>query len=125
MYHLAYLRASVHLLRGELLLKAQASPALAVAEFSEACRLTPDSAEAQYDLGNAYARVKSYDEALRTYAVVEKLSPNYARLHFNKGTVLLLAGRYAEARRELKRAYDLDGLPDTRLRLQYADTRLK
>lgn len=114
------LRASIHLVRGEsVLLDAQdvAGAEASLPEFRAAARITPRSPMAQYELANALAVSGMHEEALAVYKLVEELSPNYGRLHFNQGTSLYHLGHYSEAEREMALAYRLDHLPDSRERL--------
>ncbi len=116
------LRASIYLVRGEsVLLDAQdvAGAEAAIQEFRSAARITPRSPVAQYELANALAVSGRHEEALVAYELVEELSPNYGRIHFNQGTSLYHLGRYSEAEREMALAYSLDHLPDSRERLDH------
>ena len=115
------LRSSVYVVRGETLLTSATDVAgaeAAIEEFRRACAVTPKSVTAQYDLANALAVTGRHSEAMRVYKIVEALSPNYGRLHFNEGTSLYHLRRYSEAEREMALAYRLDNLPDSRARLQ-------
>ncbi|MCE5321866.1 O-antigen ligase family protein [bacterium] len=119
---LTELRSSIYLTRGEALLTDPyntAGSAAAAEEFKIACRLTPFDPGACYELGNALAVSGRHYEALDAYKVVEKLSPDYGRVHFNKATSLYNLGRYIEAEREMTIAHEQDGLPDSRARLDY------
>ena len=114
------LRSSIYLVRGESLMTSAADISgaeAALEEFRRACEIAPKSPAAQYDLANALAVVGRHDEALRVYSLVEQLSPNYGRVHFNQGTSLYNLRWYREAEHEMALAYRLDGLPDSRYRL--------
>jgi arylsulfatase A-like enzyme/Flp pilus assembly protein TadD len=76
----------------------------AIAQFSEAARLDPGSAEAQYHLGDALWRQGRPDEAVARFRKSLELDPDYAPPHVGMGNVLgdrgqldVAAGHYAEA----------------------------
>ena len=120
--NVADLRSSMYTVRGESLMTSAADISgaeAALEEFRQACAITPQSPAPQYDLANALAVVGRHEEALQAYSRVERLSPNYGRLHFNQGTSLYNLRRYREAEREMALAYRLDGLPDSKVRFDY------
>lgn len=119
---LVELRSSIYLAGGESLLTDPYNvfgAAAAVEEFKTACRLTPGDPGARYELANALAVSGRHHEAIDAYDVVEKLSPDYGRVHFNRATSLFNLGRYIEAEREMTIAHEQDALPDSRARLDY------
>jgi tetratricopeptide (TPR) repeat protein len=118
----ADVRSSTYVVRGETLLSNSSDVSgaeAAIGEFRRACALTPRNPVAQYELANALAGAGRHEEALRVYSIVEALSPNYGRIHFNQGASLYNLHRYSDAEREMAVAYRLDGLPDSRARLDY------
>ncbi len=114
-------RASTELAAGEGLLNSLGSYGAgdAVTHFRRACALTPDSPEAHYDLGNALAVSRRFRGALREYETVEKLSPHYGRVHFNKAVCYAQMGDFASAEPEAALAYWQDRLPDSRATLAW------
>ena len=90
----------------------------AIAEYREAVRLRPDSADAHnnlgsllYDIGDTQAAVQEYDRALR-------LNPDLAPARNNLGVALLSSGKTAQAVAQFRQAVQLQpSLTDARFNL--------
>src|SRR5437870_1440211 len=65
--------------------------------FGQAIRLNPKDAEAYYNRGNAYRRLKQDPAALNDYSAAIKLNPDDARSYTNRGSILFDARRYEAA----------------------------
>lgn len=63
--------------------------AAAVERLEAAHRWHPREVNANYELGNAYARSERYDKASSAYSEALKANAGYDEIYFNKGTVLL------------------------------------
>jgi Flp pilus assembly protein TadD len=69
----------------------------AMAQYSEALRLDPDSPETHNNLGNALASLGRINEALAQYSEALRLKPDYLEAHVDLGITLALQGRIDEA----------------------------
>jgi tetratricopeptide (TPR) repeat protein len=58
---------------------------------------SPQNPTAYSNLGNAFARQGSFDEAVRCYAEAIRTTPDYAEAHYNLGSALAGQGRLDEA----------------------------
>ena len=65
----------------------------AMAEFREALRLKPDSAEAHSNLGKTLVDQGKLDEAIAEYRSAMRLKPDFALAHSNLGDALRNQGR--------------------------------
>jgi tetratricopeptide (TPR) repeat protein len=79
-----------------------------VAEWQEAAREYPDSAEVQFELGLAYAESQQFAEAQEHYRRAIALQPDHAKAYQNMGTALAAQGKTAEALEALTQALELD-----------------
>jgi Flp pilus assembly protein TadD len=85
----------------------------ALAEYLVAIQLEPDSATAHYNLA-VFLSTHGTDFAVSQYQDAIALEPDYPDAHLNLGLSFADAGRFDEAKKELKRAIELDpadGLP--------------
>lgn len=64
----------------------------AVVVFSQAIRLDPTNILLWLNLGNVYARVGNFDEAIKAYERVAALKPDYALGHYNLALALKSKG---------------------------------
>jgi tetratricopeptide (TPR) repeat protein len=80
----------------------------AAAHFAETARLTPDSAAAHYNLGNALFQQGRRVEAAAQLREAVALRPGYALAHDGLGVALYAEGRTNEAIGEFERASELD-----------------
>ena len=80
----------------------------AAAHFAETARLSPDSAAAHYNLGNALFQQGRRVEAAAQLRESVALRPGYALAHDGLGVALYAEGRTNEAIGEYERASELD-----------------
>jgi tetratricopeptide (TPR) repeat protein len=79
----------------------------AIARLRDALRIVPDSASAQFLLGNALTEKKDYSAATAAYAEAVLLDPEMADAHAALGASFARQGRRDEALRELQAALKL------------------
>jgi Flp pilus assembly protein TadD len=75
--------------------------------YEKALELSPNDAEAHFDLGVAWGQMGDYPKALSSIDKAVSLSPDEGRYHYGRGWVLLLSGRPEEAKPELMKAAEL------------------
>jgi len=94
----------------------------AVAQYEEALRIRPDSAEAHANLGDALSTMPDrLDDAVAQYEASLRLRPDSAEAHNNLGLVLNAQGRSAEAIAHYKEALRLvPGYAEIRLNIAIA-----
>lgn len=97
--------------------------------YKKALEKNPESAVANFNLGNAYYKQKRYDEALQRYAQTEKsFSSNEERasMWYNIGNTLYQSNKYQEAVKAYKQSLRYrPGDPDALYNLQMALEKLK
>ncbi len=81
---------------------------VAIAEFSEAIRLMPDSADAYSDRGLAYSRKGDYDKAIADYSQVIRLKPDSVNAHIDRGHAYDHQGNYDKAITDYSEVIRLD-----------------
>ena len=69
----------------------------ALQHYSEALRMKPDYAEAQYNIGNILMRQGRLTDALQHYSEALRIKPDYADAYNNLGVALARQGRLKEA----------------------------
>ena len=69
----------------------------AIAYYSACLVVSPNQAEARYNLASALFRTGRTDDALAHYQKVLELSPENADAHANLGSVFLAKGRVRDA----------------------------
>lgn len=74
----------------------------AIEHFNEAIRIRPEHADAYNNLGNAYRRADNFDKSIQIYNALLAQKPDYWKAYYNRGVTLFSAGRYAEARKDLR-----------------------
>lgn len=89
--------------------------------FREAIELDPDFAEAHYNLGTTYQRMKSQEKARDEFEKAVHLRPDDADYHFALGGACFHLEHYRQAEREFRRALDIDPF-NLRARFSYAAT---
>jgi Flp pilus assembly protein TadD len=89
----------------------------AVQAYEKALALSPNDAEAHFDLGLAWGQMGDYIKALSSIDKAIALSPDEGRYHYGRGWALMLFGRSEEAKLELMKAAEL-GSPEARHYLQ-------
>ena len=93
--------------------------------FAETARISPGSAAAHYNLGNALFRQGRRAESIQSLEKAVALDPGYALAHDGLGVALYAAGRVAEALDHYQRAVDLQPRnPEARYHLAVALRRL-
>jgi protein O-mannosyl-transferase len=84
----------------------------AIAEALELCtqavRLNPHYAEAQYDVGTILMQQSRLSEAIPHLQAAVKYEPKFAMAHYNLGTALLRSGKMSEAGQEFQAAIQYD-----------------
>lgn len=95
-----------HLSRGNLLLQ-QNKVEEAIAEFREALKQSPGSADAHRGLGDALARKGSRDEALTEFREALRLKPDDGPTHIVVGQMLIERGEIDSAAAECREALRL------------------
>lgn len=68
----------------------------------------PDSAKAQFELGNAYAKNGQWDRAAPAYQKAIELDPNYQAAYANLGVVYYQQGRFNLAASQYEKALELN-----------------
>ncbi|MEA3368803.1 MAG: tetratricopeptide repeat protein [Candidatus Ratteibacteria bacterium] len=76
----------------------------AIVKFEQAKRINPYCLSAYYRLGYSYRMTGNYQKALENYQALEKICPNYARLHYNLGSLYQDLGQFRQAIGEFKTA---------------------
>ena len=90
----------------------------AIADFSEAIRLDPESPLAFYNRGNAYLDRKKLDLALADFNAAIANEPEFALAYYNRGVVLELKGQRERCIEDYQKALSLDpSLNDAKKRL--------
>jgi tetratricopeptide (TPR) repeat protein/mono/diheme cytochrome c family protein len=93
--------------------------------FAHTARIRPESAVAQYNLGNALFRQERRAEAIAALRRSLALDPNYTLAHDGLGVALYADGQVTEATEHYQRAVELDPLnADARHHLAIALRRL-
>lgn len=83
-------------------------PAEAIRRFRRLAAVQPDSAEAQFNLGNLYRHSLRWEEAEAAYRAALRIAPAVPQAVFSLGLVLGETGRPHEAEAEFRRALALD-----------------
>ena len=69
---------------------------------------SPNSLRGNYNLGNEYLRINSFDEAEKYYKKTIELMPNHISAHVNLGIVYLKKGLFQEAIVEFKKVLEIN-----------------
>ncbi|MDA3897063.1 MAG: tetratricopeptide repeat protein [Desulfobacteraceae bacterium] len=80
----------------------------AIYHFTQANKIKPDYAEAQYNLANAFRDINKKDEAIKHYEQALTIRPNYENACNNLANLLLSQGRTDEAIPYYKRLLQLN-----------------
>ena len=80
----------------------------AIAEFSRALTLDPESAQTHWHLGAAFASQNRREEALGHLQRSVQLDPDNGSAQHDLGVILAFAGRWDEAANHLERSLALD-----------------
>mgnify|MGYP005852827073 CR=1 FL=1 len=79
----------------------------AVAQFNEALRIRPESAETHNGLGTALLKLGQPDAALERFTTALRIRPGFAEAHSNRGMALAQRGDIGEAFAEFQRALQI------------------
>jgi len=79
----------------------------AMAQYSEALKITPDHAQARNNLGSALFEIGRVEEAVLQFSEALRIDAGYADAHFNLGNALARQGRTEEATIHFQRAVRL------------------
>lgn len=80
----------------------------ALADFTEAIRLAPDSPFPYYNRGNAYYDLKDYARALADYDAAIARGPDMALAYYNRGLVHQKLGHRDRSIEDFQKALSLD-----------------
>jgi tetratricopeptide (TPR) repeat protein len=75
--------------------------------LTAAVRLLPNDAGVQHNLGNAFARLGRFDDAVSSYRRAVGLNPNFAEAYNHLAITLMNLGQFSEALECCRRAIDL------------------
>lgn len=79
----------------------------AVASFTKALELEPDSTAARFQRGNAYVRLEKYGKAIEDYTEVIRRDPQHGKAYHNRALAYWFAGDLVKADEDLKKAESL------------------
>lgn len=82
----------------------------AIEKYQNILKINPQSEDAYFNLGIAYARQRKWDEAEKNYREAIRIMPQYAEAHNNLGNVLASQNRLDEAIGQFEAALKI--LPD-------------
>ena len=85
---------------------AQTQPTITAPEST--AQANPDSAQAQFELGNAYVRTGEWVKAVEAYKKTIELDPNYQTAYANLGVVYYQQGQFDLAVSQYEKALELD-----------------
>lgn len=71
-------------------------------------RANPDSADAQFELGNTHVQAGRWSEAVAAYQKAIKLDPNYQTAYANLGVAYYQLGEFDRAASQYKKALELN-----------------
>jgi len=80
----------------------------AIADYSEAIEVAPDSADAYYNRGDAYDEMGEYGKAIADYSKAIELDPNHASAYYNRGCAYGEIGAYDKAIPDYNKAIELN-----------------
>ena len=78
------------------------------AEYDEAVRFNPNSAEAYFNRGKARATQDQDPSAILDYDEALRLNPNFAEAYFFRAVIYRDMDEHDQATRDLKKAYELE-----------------
>ncbi len=79
----------------------------AIADFTQALKLKPDSAEAYHQRGLAYGDKGQYDQAIADITKALKLNPKNAEAYFDRAMAYAETGKYDNAWQDVDQAQQL------------------
>ena len=101
----------IHLRIGEALLRTPKDPKLvdeALSEFQQELAIAPQSADAEYEIGEIYRRRNQFDEALEHFRKAVQFQPDFEEAQIGLSRTLLNLGRPSEAPAHLHEAVRLN-----------------
>ena len=69
----------------------------AIADYNEAIRINPESAEAYYNRGTTKDMLGRHEEAIEDYKEASRVNPQFAQAYYNRGNAKDALGRHEEA----------------------------
>ena len=69
----------------------------ALAYYSNALQIKPDSADTYYNMGSVYSKQGKFEQAVEQYNKSLELDPNFPEAHYNLGNSLFKQGKLEEA----------------------------
>ncbi|MHC4707953.1 MAG: sulfatase-like hydrolase/transferase [Planctomycetota bacterium] len=69
----------------------------ALAYYSNALQMKPDSADTYYNMGSVYSKQAKFEQAVEQYNKSIELDPNFPEAHYNLGNSLFKQGKLEEA----------------------------
>ena len=100
-------KSDEHLAAGQKLVE-QGKVEAALPEFQQAVELNKDSIDAQVALGNAYRKLKRYDDALDTFRAAKKIDRYVVKPHIASALTRVDTGQIEMAIDELNHVIELD-----------------
>ena len=79
----------------------------AIKHYAQQARLTPSSAQIQFDLANLYAKNQQLEKAIAAYEQAIKIEPTNGQAHINLGKALAKLGHKAESVEQLYLGYTI------------------
>ena len=101
------IRSAVYVSRGAVFEKKGDSDR-AIADFSEAIRINPRSADAFFIRANAYSRAGDFDRAIADYNETIRIDPNHAKSYDGRGFAYYRKGEYDRTIADENEALRLD-----------------
>jgi|GEM_PF-1464031 len=84
------------------------APPIALSGPEATAQANPNSAQAQFGLGNAYVKSGQWDKAVIAYKKAIELDPNYQTAYANLGVVYYQQGKFDLAVSQYQKAIELD-----------------
>lgn len=104
--HVASMEARQHL-EGGRRLERESNLMAAIASYSKAASLAPDSAEIHFALGEALTKAERLQDALVRYTLAVTIAPEHGPAFQSRAQLCLRMGLYAQARKDLTRLISL------------------
>ncbi len=96
----------------------------AIASYSKAARLAPESAEVHFALGEALAKAENFQEALVRYTLAVTIAPDHTKALYGRSQLCLRMALYGQAYKDLSHLIELvPGVAD--YHFQRANTLMK
>lgn len=79
----------------------------AIASYSKAARLAPESAEVHFALGEALAKAENFQEALVRYTLAVTIAPTHTKALYGRSQLCLRMALYGQAFKDLSQLIEL------------------